>query len=337
MRTITVADPNKRRRGVPLFLSFTTSILVFLVLVHIFDPSPNLHDHTALYHNIDPSTPLIQSVSMLKSNRLPSLWKGRERLYSMLEDAGLASTLPAANISSLPTQSTLDHHYGPDVVILGMDECPTYRSTIPLADRIIGVAGMFNTGTNLLDSQLRKNVHTPHPHLWQVPWGKHRMAVSKDEHVAPKMEKFNKTNVLPVVVIRHPLAWLASMCKSPYAAIWRHNQDRCPNLVATDEDHQTFPHLHGETFGVKVKFDDENQVHFDSLVHLWSEWYRQYLDAPYPILMGTCCLFSFCASKVSPHMSFFVFCFACTVRMEEYVLFRVAVLYLWPTHPQHPS
>jgi hypothetical protein len=40
-----------------------------------------------------------------------------------------------------------------------------------------------------------------------------------------------------------------------------------------------------DTFRVVVKFDEKNRVSFESLVHLWSEYYKQYLKADYPVLM----------------------------------------------------
>jgi hypothetical protein len=36
---------------------------------------------------------------------------------------------------------------------------------------------------------------------------------------------------------------------------------------------------------VTIKFDRESKFHWDSLVDLWNDWYRQYLVADYPRLM----------------------------------------------------
>lgn len=105
-------------------------------------------------------------------------------------------------------------------------------------------------------------------------------------HVAPKMEAHDKNNILPIVVIRHPIAWLQSMCAHPYAAHWKHDQAHCPNFVPNEIDSAKFPRA--QSFPVMVKFDEKDIVTFDSLVHLWSEWYRQYLEADYPLLIGMC-------------------------------------------------
>lgn len=164
---------------------------------------------------------------------------------------------------------------------------------MPQSSRIVAVAGMFNTGTNFLETQLRKNLlHTSS--LWQVPWGKHRLANTKWNHTAKSMEQYTKQHVLPVVVIRHPLVWLHSMCKSPYAAKWRHTKRHCPNLIFDDE----FPKsTAGNAVPVSVKFDEQHVEHFDSLVGLWNDWYRMYLAVDYPILMGTLCMLVYIADS----------------------------------------
>ena len=149
----------------------------------------------------------------------------------------------------------------------------------------MGVAGLFNTGTNLLDTQMRKNIHMPHANLWQVPWGKHRMAEVKWNHTATNMEKHDKDHVLPVVILRDPLAWLQSMCSHPYATNWKHAKHHCPNLVPNQQDREHYEILPQHSFEVTIKFDKKMINHYKSLVHLWSEWYRQYLEADYPVLL----------------------------------------------------
>jgi hypothetical protein len=112
------------------------------------------------------------------------------------------------------------------------------------------------------------------------------MAAVKGAHVAPQMGGYNKDYILPIVVIRHPLAWLQSMCAHPYAASWRHNIAHCPNFIPNEIDHSHFPNA-TSSFPVTVQFDKQDHVTFDSLIHLWNEWYRQYLNVDYPIVVGT--------------------------------------------------
>jgi hypothetical protein len=87
-------------------------------------------------------------------------------------------------------------------VIVGKDECAAFREKVPADQDRLSVAGLFNTGTNLLDTQTQKNIKMPKAILWQVPWGKHRMAEVKWNHTAANMEKYDKNHVLPVVIVR---------------------------------------------------------------------------------------------------------------------------------------
>ena len=78
------------------------------------------------------------------------------------------------------------------------------------------------------------------------------------------------------------------MCLNPYAAQWRHTANHCPNLVPDNNEKQKYDK---PSFPVNIKFDQDSRYHYDSLVHLWSKWYRQYFDVDYPILMGTSLFF----------------------------------------------
>jgi hypothetical protein len=154
---------------------------------------------------------------------------------------------------------------------------------VPQHRRIVAVAGLFNTGTNAMEFHLRKNIAAPSK--WQVPWGKHRDPSVRLIHVAPGMEKVEQRDVLPIVIMRDPLHWMQSMCKSPYAAKWKHTKDHCPNLVPTKEDLKRFKNEMREsnnTFPVTVVFSKDQIMTWPSLAHLYSAWYNQYLTADYP-------------------------------------------------------
>jgi hypothetical protein len=180
--------------------------------------------------------------------------------------------------------------YGNDVIVQNKETCDQYRKTVSSSDRIIGVAGMFNTGTNYLDITIANNVlGLDHDSIWQVPWGKHRMSYVKQNHTAPLMDKYNKDHVLPIVVIRDPYSWMQSMCKAQYSALWRHKTHHCPNLVfspSTDHGHFQYELKPLAPFPVTVKFDEDHSVKFKSLIHLWMEWYQLYLEVDYPTLMS---------------------------------------------------
>jgi hypothetical protein len=95
------------------------------------------------------------------------------------------------------------------------------------------------------------------------------IASRKWNNTAGHEEKTNKTNVLPVVLVRDPWTWMQSMCKNAYGVKWEHTRDHCPNLT----DSTVTIHYPGQP------------AQWDSLVHLWSDWYNQYYHADYPRLM----------------------------------------------------
>jgi hypothetical protein len=64
------------------------------------------------------------------------------------------------------------------------------------------------------------------------------------------------------------------------------SNSHCPNLVPSDEDRKRFPELRNlSAVPVKVIFDAEQKFYWDSLVHLWNDWYLRYLNADYPRLI----------------------------------------------------
>lgn len=58
---------------------------------------------------------------------------------------------------------------------------------------------------------------------------------------------------------------MQSTCRNPYAAKWPH-YSQCPNLRVNNSWNK-----------VTVKYGAAS-VQYQSLVHLWNEWYRSYLD-----------------------------------------------------------
>ena len=75
------------------------------------------------------------------------------------------------------------------------------------------------------------------------------------------------------------------MCKSAYAAHWKSRPQHCPNLVPDEADRHRFKNEINDTFPVKVIFDENQKFYWDSLAHLWSDWYQYYFKATYPRLM----------------------------------------------------
>jgi hypothetical protein len=102
--------------------------------------------------------------------------RGREPLLELLHDAGV-TTLEADAVAQLPPWSDIAAMYYTDAVtgedqsdagpvIVGLDTCAKFRQSIMAhhhEDASIGVAGLFNTGTNPLAMYLSANCRMPLP------------------------------------------------------------------------------------------------------------------------------------------------------------------------------
>lgn len=208
----------------------------------------------------------------------------KDPLTQLLNDAGLSDV----DASTLPHWNNIAEMYGSNIVIVGKDTCQRFRDTIPKKNRIIAVAGMFNTGTNLMSQYLKDNCIIPGTKrnagvTWQVPWGKHMMPEFKWNNTAKAYKRYNKTATLPVVLVRDPYHWMQSMCDHPYAAHWPHSkQRRCPNLIGNKQD----KHRHrGKPIPAHIHYSREFLAKFPSLAHIWKEYYSQYNVASYPRLI----------------------------------------------------
>jgi hypothetical protein len=211
----------------------------------------------------------------------------KERVLAVLKEAGI--TVTAETEQKLPTWNQVTSLYSSEPVIGGLDTCANFRDKVPAERRMLGAAGMFSTGTNLITVLLKQNCVIPARAAlygadatkeklgmrWQVPWGKHTPARYKTQHHATHASDIAKDDILPVVTIRHPWTWMQSMCKNPYSARWSHWK-KCPNLLQED----------GVSWNnVTVKYGAAVES-YQSLAHLWNDWYRQYVhDADYPFVM----------------------------------------------------
>lgn len=87
--------------------------------------------------------------------------------------------------------------------------------------------------------------------------------------------------------VNPPFFW-TWQCKNSYAALWKHTRRHCPNLVPTAEDLASLRNLRDpatteHSFNVSVRYP-EYTLQWDSLAHLYSDFYNQYLHADYPRL-----------------------------------------------------
>jgi hypothetical protein len=92
-------------------------------------------------------------------------------------------------------------------------------------------------------------------------------------HKTLKDGNVDANNILPAVTIRDPLVWLASMCRHEYAAHWIHSKDHCPDFSGTKESLETM-----------VQYSDF-QRNYESILHLWNDYYNDYLKATFPRLI----------------------------------------------------
>jgi len=177
-------------------------------------------------------------------------------------------TLTDDAIQQLPTNKELLDLIGEEALMIGEGtQCLEFHRLVPDAKkRWIGVAGLFNAGTNLLYSLLENNCVMPGGPLqirWQVPWGKHGYAAYTN-HTVRNDRAIIKENGLAIVVARHPYPWALSMCKKPYAIKWNYTKFNCPNLK----------------YGKLVPWAGRKH---ENLMHFWNGWYREYVKQfPYP-------------------------------------------------------
>ena len=86
-----------------------------------------------------------------------SLLHNRTVVANRLREAG--ATVP--DELKLPTLAQIADLYGPGPVILGLEHCGQFRNSVPAAERMLGAAGMFSTGTNLVTHLLKRNCYIP--------------------------------------------------------------------------------------------------------------------------------------------------------------------------------
>lgn len=221
-----------------------------------------------------------------------------KRVLEYFREAGVE--LDDEAVRRLPTWSQIESLIGDKPVVLGLDRCDDFRNNVPPLRRMLGSSGMFNSGTNLVTRLMKENCIIPERFnkwgpdgtkeqygiRWQCPWGKHTPVSLKYEHSAPLNDNMTKDDCLPIVTIRNPFDWMKSMCRIPYTAKWNRREAGiqgtiCPHLVYASKtsDKKIFPVELNARLG-------EKDLTFDSLAHLWNEWYLQYWrDSGFPFLI----------------------------------------------------
>eukprot|EP00545_Synedropsis_sp_CCMP1620_P005253 CAMPEP_0119029820 /NCGR_PEP_ID=MMETSP1176-20130426/40714_1 /TAXON_ID=265551 /ORGANISM="Synedropsis recta cf, Strain CCMP1620" /LENGTH=451 /DNA_ID=CAMNT_0006986175 /DNA_START=9 /DNA_END=1360 /DNA_ORIENTATION=- len=210
---------------------------------------------------------------------------GREKLVRMLLEMWIDVTQIGDDIwEQVPLWDDIVKVHGTAPQIHGLTDtnCAAFRDAVPEVDRHVAIAGMFNTGTNLLSILLQHNCAMPagvekfgrkkgHGMEWQVPWGKHTPAWYRGgAHVKNFIGRIPEENIMVAVMVRHPHDWMSSMCRHGYTAKWNRTARNCPNLYEGNK--------------VTAKFGAGPSAH-DSLAHMWNDWNGVYYNATFPRLM----------------------------------------------------
>jgi hypothetical protein len=217
------------------------------------------------------------------------------KIVDIFREAGV--DLDESELQDLPKWDEVVDLVGESPVVHGLETCEAFRQSIPAVERNLGAAGMFNTGTNLVTQLMKENCKIPervakygieasreaHGIRWQVSWGKHTPAHFKWDHATDHAKDIEKDTILPVVTIRDPYNWMASMCKNRYTVKWPHSTEQCPHLVSRKDPH--IVQRPSEPVPVNVTYAEHRTEYHDSLAHLWNDWYNDYKNANYPRLM----------------------------------------------------
>jgi len=194
------------------------------------------------------------------------------------------------DLEELPPWSRIEENFGipfadddndsnNEPIILGLEHCESFRKAHDPRVVAVGPAGLFSTGTNLINTLTRTNCKGPANQtgiaakfaLIQAPYGKHNPADARFHHQVKFPKPLDRDAVLPVVAIRHPYTWMSAMCKHSYGTRWRHVPHKCWESLFLKNPVSKVP------WGFKM-YNDTHPVpnSYESLAHMWVEWYKPY-------------------------------------------------------------
>jgi hypothetical protein len=178
------------------YLILTYAAVAF-VTVLVFWPSwPNHTELIRNHHRPDPNSLFRPRASRIRNNAtldVAATQRGaaakagdqqqQPRVWDILRAAGVSTETLQQHKAQLPTWSSIVQQYGEHPVILSAasttanaarstrrhtttsaklaETCRTYRDRVPPARRMLGAAGMFSTGTNLVTQLLKHNCYIP--------------------------------------------------------------------------------------------------------------------------------------------------------------------------------
>lgn len=210
-----------------------------------------------------------------RQDRLETL----DRLKGVLEINDTVELLKTLNTggNNIPLWSDIERLYGITIPhILGLNQCQLFQDTVPKSQRWIAPAGLFHTGTNLITSLMTSSCHGI-SFQGQVPYGKHNplLASLKASYRVNKTSYgavTDNSQILPIVMVRHPLDWMKSMCQQKYAVSWE-NTSTTPNKLPCP------------SLDVPISVNFFQSFDYDHLSDLWHQWYQEYLDYDRPRLI----------------------------------------------------
>eukprot|EP00934_Nitzschia_sp_Nitz4_P007521 Nitzschia sp. Nitz4//scaffold118_size93875//74617//76434//NITZ4_004800-RA/size93875-augustus-gene-0.46-mRNA-1//1//CDS//3329533760//7511//frame0 len=285
------------------------------ILPHDIQQRPPLVNHPDIPADTNEHDPVSSDSKDHSSKSILEHFAGKEPLLEIALQAGVKPQEMVDDedhvIDQLPTWKQVEKLYGKEPKIIGLDRCEAFRQNVDPKMKFIGVAGPFNSGTNLAAELIIHNCQIQERMdyagqeskgmRWQdspfctfcgyswmimiVPWGKHTPASFREEHLTKHDRDVPIDNTLAVVMIRDPYQWAQSMCRHAYAAHWNHTRDHCPNIVPNQDDKARFPELEdSEYVPVHVKYAAVTTEH-DSMMHFYNDWYNMYMNATFPRLI----------------------------------------------------
>ena len=252
------------------------------------------------------------------------------RLRALNEDPFRDAELRSAY--SLNATQTVPPMYGlGGPRMLGLERCASFRTATPVLRRKFAVAGLYNTGTHVLHQLMQQNCalanNSAASKYGSVPWGKHNLLRDRGRFWAPAggiagatkaMFDGDVTFVLPLVVIKDPLTWMASLCRKPYIArfrmhtrkggsaaldptAWQRWHLNTTSPIVTSELRYHFNAIRAAT-GIcpsplvasattisrdtgTEKSDDSNIHSFSSLPSFWNRWHLDYIESDIPAVV----------------------------------------------------
>eukprot|EP00978_Attheya_sp_CCMP212_P047893 scaffold445636_cov98-Attheya_sp.AAC.1 len=225
---------------------------------------------------------------MMTPNYQDGSLQGKEGLWDMLLSRNVSS-IDAEYWESVPSGATIAKLHGERPVILGLERCEAFRLQTDPMKRHIAPAGMFSTGTNLLSVLLEYNCQNPvrvakmgdkrgHGNSWEVPWGKHTPAIFR-ANFTKGHPNYDKSEVLPVVLVRNPYSWMKSICRNSYTIRFQdRNKKTCPRLKTSTTNNNNND-ISNNWNKVTVRYG-AGTMHHESVAHLWNEWNGFYYHDP---------------------------------------------------------